>query len=116
LALGDTNKAIPLLDALRPQAKKDSIAWTYGESLAVERLILARLLLARRQYDQAIDAASTFDHPGPIVHLPLLTASLVVRYSAATISGQSATAERLRVRLLDLGRGDLVEYVNRRGR
>jgi len=113
LARGDTSTAIDLLSALRPQATKNSLAWTYAESLAVERLILARLLLARGRYDDAIDVASTFDHPGPIVHLPLLTASLLARYSAATMLGRSEAQGRFRARLLDVGRSDLLEYVNR---
>jgi tetratricopeptide (TPR) repeat protein len=113
LAQGDTNAAIAMFEALRPQARKDSIAWTYGEALAVERLVLARLLLAGRRYEDAVDIATTFDHPAPIVHLPLLAASLAVRYVGAAASDQVRLADRFRERLLGLGRADLVAQADR---
>jgi serine/threonine-protein kinase len=113
LAQGDTARAIELFARLQPRARSDSISWTMGEPLTVERLVLARLLLARRRYPEALQVASTFDSPGPISHLPYVGASLAVRYAAATASGASPLSEHLRRRLVDLGRADLVDQVDR---
>ncbi len=98
LVAGDTAAAIAALQALRPSATRDSLVNDLFESLAVERITLARLLLARRQYAQAFDAAAAFDHPQSIMNLAFLRESLVIREQAARQLGRERVAADMRRR------------------
>ncbi len=109
LLANDTASAIRQLRALAPASPHDSLTWGLSEPLAVERLVLARLLLARGEYAEALTVAEGFDHPGPAVYLPFVPASLVIRYRAAEALGLTEGMERARLRLLGLGRGDLLD-------
>ena len=108
LARGDSDAALARFRALRPVARRDYLVWGYTESLPVERLIQAEMLLARGRNQEALHEASAFDHPTPVVYLPFLPASLVVRYKAALALSRSDEAARYRGRLAALGRRDLV--------
>ena len=89
-------------------ARRDDLVWGYTASLPVERLVRAELLYARGRYEEAIRIAGGFDHPTPVVYLPFLPASLVLRYRAAQALAQPQRAERYRSRLTVLGRADLL--------
>jgi hypothetical protein len=105
---GDTLGAIALLRGLAPRAPAIDLTWGEWESLAGERLLLARLLLARGEAREALRVAATHDHPQPIENLLYLPASLVVRREAASRLGLDRLAAEYRERLEALGRQDLV--------
>jgi hypothetical protein len=88
---------------------EDDLEWDWGGSLAFERLKLVELLFARGRYPDARDAASLFDHQGPIAYMVLLPASLSFRWRAAIAMGNHEAARDYRQRLIDLGRPELVE-------
>jgi hypothetical protein len=71
--------------------------------LAPDRLLLAELLLARRQPREAIRTAAVFDHPVPAVFLPFLPASLELRRRAAEVLGAAGEAREYADRLTALG-------------
>jgi hypothetical protein len=99
LAQGDTAGALVQLRALVPTADDwDALAWNPWEALGGERLLLARLLLARGEAQAALQVASNFDAPSPVTYLPYLPASLAVRIAAAERLGDDKLAERLRRR------------------
>ncbi|MHB8839470.1 MAG: protein kinase domain-containing protein, partial [Gemmatimonadaceae bacterium] len=102
LAAGDTAAAIAALQRLHPTATRDSLVNDLFESLAVERITLARLLMARHQDAQAFDVAATFDHPQSIMNLAFLRESLVLREQAARRLGRERVAASLRRRVRDL--------------
>ncbi len=105
----DTLEAIRLFEELQPTAPPGTpILWHFSEPLAVEKLLLAELLLSRGEYQRAHDVATVFDHNQPIIYLPFLAGSLAIRYRAAVEMGDQRLAERYRARLLKLGRQDLL--------
>ena len=109
LLRGDTAGAIAQYRALSPVMNEDELEWDWGGALGLERMQLATLLAARGQYAEARDVASIFDHQGPISYLILLPESLALRYRSAIAMGNREAAEGYRRRLVDLGRGELVE-------
>jgi serine/threonine-protein kinase len=106
---GDTTAAIAQYRALSPILNEDDLEWDWGGAFAIERLELAKLLLARGEHRAARDVASLFDHQGPITYLILLPESLAIRYQAAIAMGNSEAAQAFRQRLTELGRAELVE-------
>ena len=72
--------------------------WNPWEALGGERLLLARLLLARGEARAALQVASNFDAPSPVTYLPYLPASLELRIEAAERVGDRKLTERLRRR------------------
>jgi tetratricopeptide (TPR) repeat protein len=108
LARGDSVAALSTFERLTPVARRDFLVWGATESLPVERLVLAELLVARRRYRDAIAVAGEFDHPTPIVYLAFLPASLTLRYHAAWGLGQFERAGRYRDRLAALRPGELL--------
>jgi tRNA A-37 threonylcarbamoyl transferase component Bud32/tetratricopeptide (TPR) repeat protein len=103
LARADTTTALARLERLRPHASATQLGWELGDPLPFERFLLAELLLARGRPDEAIQVADTFDHPGPMMYLPLLPASLALRVHAAEAASHSRLAARYRERLGALG-------------
>jgi tetratricopeptide (TPR) repeat protein len=108
LARGDSTAALGAFERLAAVARRDFLMWGSTESLPVERLVLAELLLARRRYREAIAVAGEFDHPTPVVYLAFLPASLTLRYRAARGLGQIERAARYRDRLAALRPGQLL--------
>jgi serine/threonine-protein kinase len=99
LARGDSAAALTQLRSLTPTAEDGSaLVWNPWESLAGERLLLARLLFARGEMDAALQTASTFDAPASIAFLPYLPASLALRREAADQLGMPKLAAELRRR------------------
>jgi tetratricopeptide (TPR) repeat protein len=109
LLRGDTTETIQRLASLTPNGRRADLDWDFAEPLPVERLRLSELLLARGRFEDAIDAASTFDHPTPVVYVPFVAKSLGIRYRAAVALGRSRSAAQYRDRLARLGRLDLVQ-------
>jgi tRNA A-37 threonylcarbamoyl transferase component Bud32/tetratricopeptide (TPR) repeat protein len=105
LARGDTAGAIARLRALSSTARRDVLLGDFVEALAVERALLADLLLARGEFEEAHQVAGIFDHPGPLMFLPFLGRSLEVRLRAAEELGWEDRAAEYGARLQALGRG-----------
>jgi tetratricopeptide (TPR) repeat protein len=104
LARRDTAAAIDSLSALLPVADRGALIWGYYESLASERLLLARVLLAQGEARRAIRAAESFDGQRAAVDVAFLPASLEVRRQAAVALGDSSLTRLVRRRLAGLSR------------
>jgi len=103
LARGDSAEALRQLRGLIPTATShQDLVWDPWESLGGERLLLARLLLARGQAAGALDVAGGFDSPVPVSYLMYLPASLSVRVRAAEQLGDTRLAQAARARLAAL--------------
>ena len=102
LARGDTVAALPLLEALAPTAHKSRLLWNPWESLGPERLLLARLRLARGDYEGAARDASYFDSPAAIPLAAFVSASLEIRIRAAQAMHRDAVVAGLERRLAAL--------------
>ncbi len=99
-ARGDTTTALAQLLDLVPNAPAaGSLAWSVAESLGPDRLLLARLLLAEGRFRQALDVATAFDAPAPVVYPLYLAASLELRARAAEALGDPRGAAHYRRRL-----------------
>jgi tRNA A-37 threonylcarbamoyl transferase component Bud32 len=108
LVRSDTALAIRLLRTIAPIAPFDSLTWLLADALPIERLLLARLLLARGATAEAFHVATAFDHQGPISYVPFVPLSLAIRVQAADALGWRSAAARARARLASLGREDLL--------
>ncbi|MGH7534176.1 MAG: tetratricopeptide repeat protein, partial [Gemmatimonadales bacterium] len=103
LARGDTAAALEQLRRLSPNATSNQdLTWNPWESLGGERLLLARLLLARGRPAEARDVAANFDSPVPITYLMYLPASLSLRVQAAEQLGDTRLARIAAERLAAL--------------
>lgn len=102
VARRDTTRAIAILDALVPTAAHREVEYSLWESLAPERILHCRLLLARGRSADAQRLASLFDQPNVFVHQLFLPASLDVRARAARAMGDAAQETRFRDRLTRL--------------
>jgi tetratricopeptide (TPR) repeat protein len=102
LARDDTAGAMARLQETIGDAGGLGLGWGFAEPLPVERLRLAELLLAQGRHGEAIDAASVFDHPEPIVFLALIRRSLQIRVDAAEAQGRRNLAATFRARLREL--------------
>jgi hypothetical protein len=109
LMSGDTTAALSALSALRPQAPRSALSYEFAAALPVESIERARILLHRRRFEEAIAAATIFDHSEPIVFLPFVAESLAIRLRAARALRRSDAVSDYTERLIRLGRTDLVE-------
>jgi tetratricopeptide (TPR) repeat protein len=98
LARGDSAEALRRFRALGPNAPPDDLVWHMVEPLAVERLKLAELLLAVKEYREALDVVQTFDAPQPLIHLLCQAKSLELGLEAARQLGDRDLERRLSVR------------------
>jgi tetratricopeptide (TPR) repeat protein len=107
----DTAKALRMLEELSPSAPNYAFLQYAHESLGFERLMQAKLLLARGRFEEARTVAEVFDSPGAasIVFPIFLTASLEVRLQAARALKDGRAVTRITERLHALGREDIVE-------
>jgi hypothetical protein len=108
LARGDSTAALIALERIAPVARRDFLTWGYTESFPFERLVEAELLFSLGRYQDAIHVADGFDHPMPVVYLPFLPASLILRYRAAQALNHPARAAGYRRRLAALDRTGLL--------
>jgi hypothetical protein len=111
LAAGDTAAAIERLSGLSSSAPRDTLSWELGESLPVERLVLARLLQQTGRCEEAIRVASAFDHSQPLIFVTFLPASLALRRDCADALGRNDLVARFGARLEALSRTDLTATV-----
>jgi hypothetical protein len=99
LARGDTITALRHFRVLRLDAPRDAVEWSLVESLAIERLLLARLAIARGDYAEAHRVAGVFDHPAPVAYLSFMRPALDVRLRSARALGKSDLVGRYRARM-----------------
>ena len=104
LARGDTTAAIDSLRAIRPVASLVGLSWGHWEPLAAERLLLAELLLTRKEPEEALQVAQSFDGQRSIVDLAFLRPSLEARRRAAERLGDRSLTEEFERRLAVLKR------------
>ncbi|MDX1396837.1 MAG: hypothetical protein R3195_20855, partial [Gemmatimonadota bacterium] len=102
LARADTTEAIERLAALAPVSPPSALQWSLWEPLPVERLALARLSTATGDFEGAVEAASAFDHPQPVVYVGFVAESLRLRMEASEMLGDPQLAEGYRARLARL--------------
>jgi hypothetical protein len=102
----DTVEAIALLSALRASARTDVLDTDLFETLAVERILLAELLLAKGRYREAFAAASVFDNVN-LAFTPFIARSLAIRVRALNSLG-GVDAREYQRRLAELGRAELL--------
>ena len=104
LAKGDSTGAIDAFTAVIVDgAPAEEVQWDEAWPHAADRLALAELLMARRQYQQAMDIADVFDSP-KLVHLVYLRQSLELRVRAAKALGNSLAEQHYLSRLAALRR------------
>jgi hypothetical protein len=99
LARGDSGRAAESFRAMRVNVPAGKLEWELIEPLPLERLVLARNALAVGDAEQALRAASVFDHPSPIAYLPFLAAGLDLRLAAARRLGRRDLVARYESRL-----------------
>ena len=103
LAAGDTAAAQARLAALKPGGNLPEITWSLWEPLGFERLTLAEILLAQRNYPEVIRVASLLDSPAPFVYLLYRPRSLQLRLAAARELGDRDLMRMYEARLSALG-------------
>jgi tetratricopeptide (TPR) repeat protein len=106
---GDSARAVRLLEALTPTSPRPNLTWRPWESLGLEWLMLAKLHFGQGDFEAALEVAARLEAPGSVANVMYLAESLKLRMRAAQAVGNEALAERMRRRLLELGRQDLVE-------
>ena len=109
LLKGDTAGALERLSRLETPGAPGALAWSFGASLPVERLLLARLHFRAGRYQESIRAAAIFDHSEPVIFLAYVPESLRIRLAASMALGDGPAAAVYRRRLERIGRGDLIE-------
>jgi len=102
-ARGDTSAALRRFTAVLSEGiPGELLAWDQLGPRGSERLALARLLMSRGEFQRAIDVASVFDSPWPLIYTLYLPASLKLRAEAAAALGDARLEERFRGRLAAL--------------
>jgi Tfp pilus assembly protein PilF len=108
LAMADTVTAMKMFESvLAMPVPADEIVWDFAGPRGLERLTLARLLMARGDYRKAIDIANVFDAAWPSIYLLYAPASLQLRADAAMALSDTGLASRFRSRLAAM-RGERV--------
>jgi len=103
LSRGDTAFALRTLrSVLSEPVPSSEIAWDMAAPRGLERLILARLMVARKDFRNAIAVANVFDAAWPSVYLLYVPASLEVRVAAASAVSEERMASHFRRRLAAL--------------
>jgi hypothetical protein len=97
---GDSARALAMFKSLvdEPVPGAD-LAWDLVAPRGPERLMLARLLVAKKDYRKAIDVANVFDASWPAIYLLYTAPSLELRADAAAAAGDSDMSSRFRQRL-----------------
>jgi serine/threonine-protein kinase len=103
LAEGDTTQALTRLQALIARASPvDELTWNQAASLGFDRLVLAQLLIQRKEYAPAIRILDVLDSPVPAVFPLYRRASLTSRIQAAEALNRPDLVASLRARLAAL--------------
>jgi hypothetical protein len=98
----DTARALALLSELSVRGSMGAIGWEWLAPLAEERLLLARVLLAKGRDAEALAVAGVFDASQPMAYVMYLAASLEIRIRAAERLGRRDIVARDRARLAQL--------------
>ncbi len=102
LQRGDTTLAVAQLRRLLASPRLPAeIEWDEALPMAAERMALSRVMLARREFREALGVLDVFDARSS-VHLLYLPESLRLRAQAAEALGEAAQASALRARLAAL--------------
>jgi hypothetical protein len=103
VASGDSARALLQFKAIvdEPVPGAD-LAWDLAAPRGTERLMLAKLLVAKKDYRKAIDVANVFDAAWPAIYLLYVPQSLELRADAAARAGDTSMASRFRNRLAAL--------------
>jgi tetratricopeptide (TPR) repeat protein len=104
LLRGDTAAAVRQLEAVRAVGSTSELAWDFCAPAAEERALLARVLLARREYERAAAVAAAFDISTPMAFLAHVSEGLRIRAAAARGMGRGRLAAALEARLSQLAR------------
>ncbi|MEO8576909.1 MAG: hypothetical protein ABI556_09425 [Gemmatimonadales bacterium] len=108
LARGDSARALTMLESIMGEpVPSGDIVWDLVAPRGIERLTLARLLAAKKDYRKALDVANVFDAAWPSVYLLYVPASLELRARAAMALSDDGMAAGFRNRLAAL-RGEHV--------
>ena len=99
LLRGDSARAVAGLRQVRAVGTPSDLSWDLIAPRAEERLLLARLLLARGENEEALRVAAVFDHPQPVAFVTYVPASLEVRAAAARALGRSREQRTFEARL-----------------
>jgi hypothetical protein len=94
---------VAAFEQLRPDAPKESLAWSPWETLVADQMTLAALYLALGRPRDAIRAASVVDAPAVLTDIIFLPASLRIRAAGADALGDQQLARESRRRLTELG-------------
>jgi hypothetical protein len=103
LAAGDTSAGWKRLSVLEPAADVQDIAWSLWEPLGLERLTLAEIAYARKDYAEAIRVASLLDSPAPFAYLIYRRMSLQLRLEASRKLNRADLVRIYEARLSALG-------------
>jgi hypothetical protein len=98
LAEGDTADALRRFQALTPSAPQAELVWYPWEGLGGERLALAELLAARKDWAAARSAAAQLDGTQAVVYLLYRRPALLLGARAAAALGDTRAAARYRER------------------
>jgi hypothetical protein len=98
----DTARAIALLRHVAPAGGFSALEWGMQAPFGGEQLLLAELLFARGQFDEALLVADRLDHSAPIIYLVYLRPSLELRIKAAELLERADLAATIRKRLAKL--------------
>ncbi len=102
LQRGDTTEAVArFLRLLASPRLPSEIEWDEALPMAAERMALSRVMLARREFREALEVLEVFDARAS-VHLLYLPESLRLRAAAADSLGEAAKAATFRTRLTAL--------------
>ncbi len=101
---GDSINAIRMLRSLTPNAKRAELAWQPWESLGPERIILAELLFARGQLEEARRVATMIDATEPLTYPLYLRESLNLRLRIAEATHNRQLITQYERRLTELQR------------
>ena len=101
---GDTAAAVASLRAARAMGRSGELAWMPTPPGAEERMLLAQVLLARRDYAEAARVAAAFDHQEPAAFLAYVPASLQIRAASARGMGEERAAAGFEARLAAIAR------------
>jgi hypothetical protein len=110
---GDTVGAIANLRAARAMGTSGELAWTFPAPAAEERMLLAQVLLARRDYGAAANVAEAFDHQEPMAFLAYVPASLEIRAASARGMGEGRAAAEFEARRAAIARASKLEAQER---
>jgi prepilin-type processing-associated H-X9-DG protein len=99
---GDSTGASLMLRSLKPNSRRSELAWQPWESLGPERMLLAELLFARGELENARQVATMLDATEPLTYPLYLRESLSLRARIAQAMNNKAMIDEYQSRLREL--------------